>query len=216
MTEDSFRELYAVLPEELCQPCAICRGLGVVPRRAPAHVEVTCWPTGSSAELGHAEGDRAVTVNHGDAERYLAIDIALRDVATLSPLARIAIEAYYRPKETRIRAITGRRLHAPAPQATAWEALHELTPAANEPESTRGPADAHASRLAREAAELYDHAGRCWNAAAYGAKGCQGEEEPADPDPGDYPDDDELGSGVHAIDAATYLALTEPSAEVAP
>jgi hypothetical protein len=48
MTDAAFRSMFDRVPEELCQPCRMCQGIGVIPRRAAAHVEITAYPTGSS------------------------------------------------------------------------------------------------------------------------------------------------------------------------
>lgn len=154
MTDEQLRELFPSVPEELCLRCSDCAGLGVVPRRAPKrHAEITVFPKGSSVQPGESDGDSRV---HGSAHQFLAVAIVLHDVAALSLLARAALEGYYRPRDAR------------AGRQNAWQALYELTPAGHEPEASRADEKSWQSRRAAQAAELYDHAARCWNFAAYG------------------------------------------------
>lgn len=219
VTEDELRDLFPTLPEHdpvtgqrLAHPCGACQGLGVVPRRAAKRhdVEVTVWPKGSSVQLGDADPDSRVSI--WGAHEYLQVARILEDVASLSPLARAALELYYRPNVDRYRGTTGSRFRLDRPQATAWDALYELTPAENEPKATRGDESAWKGRRARQAAELYSHACAAWNFAAYGANSVL----PQDLTPWDdlSPDDelDDAPSGVHPIDAATYLRLTADEA----
>lgn len=195
MTETDFRQLYDRLPDEVCVRCEACDGMGVVPRRAPAHVEVTCWPKGSSVGQGSPNGDHMVHLST-DLHDHLMVEVLLQKVAQVSPIARAALEGYYGPSAHR----DGR------PKKAAWEGLHELTSAGNEPETTRGPKAAWEARRARQAAELYDHACRCWN----WANASEGEPE----EPSEYDDDDEAPSGVYSVglgsrqdQAASFLAL---------
>ena len=198
MTEQAFRQLYDRLPDEVCVRCDACDGMGVVPRRAPAHVEVTVWCKGSSVQQGSPNGDHMVHLS-GDLHERLATELTLQDVASLSPLARAAIERYYAPASRR-----DPRTGLERPQKAAWEALHELTPASNEPEAKRGPKAAWEARRARQAAELYDHACQVWNVVAYGADCAR----PPGFGPDDWDAEDEQPSGVYPIGAAAYLALT--------
>lgn len=158
MTDAAFRSLFDRLPESLCQPCRPCQGIGVVPRRAAAHVEVTAYPTGSSK---HGSGkpdesmgsvktkngrswltDGPVTVSFTEIERYREMHTALADVAKLSPIALYSLEEYYRDEN-------GQR---------ALEAFVEerfgLTGAAR----------------MRAASALRDHQCACFNLASYGAQ----------------------------------------------
>jgi hypothetical protein len=112
MTDAEFRSCFSELPAELCQPCRMCSGIGVIPRRSAAHVEVTVFPTGSSKQLGGREGDSAedfeekieaggtmtdgsARVNLRELERFWSVRRILADVAELSPIARVALEEYY-------------------------------------------------------------------------------------------------------------------------
>lgn len=181
MTEAELRELFPQLPDDLTVTCGACNGIGVVPRRAAKHGEVTVWPTGSSKRTGAREGlgigelvGRAIDqgavavsdgysgVHLGDLERYLDVDRVLRDVAELSVVARVVLEEYYGPRFVD----EGGRLRGLRTKArpTAFEALWPLTSVG----PGAAPKDA-AGRRAAEATALYDHACACWNLAAYGA-----------------------------------------------
>jgi hypothetical protein len=187
MTEADFREAFPTLPDELTTPCKRCGGIGVVPRRNPGeHAEITAWPTGSSAGTGgrenldadgisnalerHSTGisDGAAVVSFRDLERWRAVDVLLADVGAMSPLARLALEAYYAPRHGGAAATRNRAQHRSTESFSGgWgrEALASLVPARFETCST--PA-ALKSRTAREVEELYSHACQCWNACANG------------------------------------------------
>jgi hypothetical protein len=199
MTEQELRELFPELPEHdpvtgkpLCHPCGACEGLGVIPRRAPKkHDAITCFPKGSSVQGGSADSDSRVSIFGADT--YLAMAITLKDVANVSPLARLALEGYYRPQRKGL--------------PSGWEALHELLPVTNDPSSVKGSEDAR-KRQAREAAALYDHACRAYNYITLGPDA----RERGRPDFYDGLGDDheECESGHHRIDAAAYLRITAP------
>jgi hypothetical protein len=187
MTEAELRELFPTLPDtnDWTEPCKECKGLGVVPRRGATHAEVTVWPTGSSKRTGAREAvgadelveraergsarwlnDGYGVVSLGSLERYLAVEIVLRDVATLSPLARVGIEEYYAPPR-RERWEPGK--FDPIQVPTGHRALWPLTPAGREPKCSSAAAEKERqARRAREADALYDHMCACWNLAAYG------------------------------------------------
>jgi len=112
MTDAAFRSLFDHLPEQLCQPCRVCQGIGVVPRRAAAHVEVTAYPTGSSKHGGTEERadlwalsermskggvvkDGSARIGMHELERYRAMHTLLADVAGMSMLALLSLEEYY-------------------------------------------------------------------------------------------------------------------------
>jgi hypothetical protein len=120
MTVSDFREAFPTLPDNLTEACTRCGGLGVVPRRASGfrREEVTCWPKGSSVGVGgHENLDADGIVNElaeeGDIHDgnaivwvdalagWLGTARILRDVATLSPIAREGIERLYAPRESR-------------------------------------------------------------------------------------------------------------------
>jgi len=110
MTDQAFRLAYDRVPDEYCKPCLPCQGIGVVPRRAAAHVEVTAYPTGSSK---HGQGkaddgskperqiqkgvlrDGAAVVNLRELERYREMRAILADVAAMSSIAVEGLEEYY-------------------------------------------------------------------------------------------------------------------------
>jgi hypothetical protein len=179
--------------------------MGIVPRRAPAHVEVTCWPKGSSVQQGSPNGDHMVHLS-GEVHWYLGLELALQAMARLSPIARAALEAYYAPKERRDQ--RGLK-HA---QKTAWDALHALTEAGNEPDPQGAEKRSWEARRARQAQELYTHTCRVWNLVTNATAGA----EPADLDAwlnGEDDEADDIPSGVYRIDAAEYLRLTAGGAE---
>lgn len=173
VTPAELREIFPALPDELTRPCSACGGIGVVPRRTARTGEITARPMGSSVRLGGREGlgaddlieaiadsetgvtDGAAYVALAQLERYLEIESLLRDVAAVSPLARIALEAVYTPSE----AIGQGRERARRPTGRA--ALRWLTPA------ERSGGSEH--DIARQAAELEDHMGQVWNLVAWGA-----------------------------------------------
>ena len=112
MTDSEFRSLFDRLPEELCHPCRACQGIGVIPRRAAAHVEITAYPTGSSKHGTTARrkdpqkaladmSDRGVVadgfglVAMGELERYREVHEVIADMARLSPIAAVSLEEYY-------------------------------------------------------------------------------------------------------------------------
>jgi hypothetical protein len=112
MTDHDFRALFDRLPEEQCQPCRLCQGIGVIPRRAAAHVEITAYPTGSSkhgATARRKDPGKAVEemsdkglvndgfglVAMGELARYREIHELMADVAKLSPIAAVSLEEYY-------------------------------------------------------------------------------------------------------------------------
>jgi len=113
MTDADLRELFPRLPENECEQCKECGGIGVTPRRAPTHGEITAWPTGSSKQLGGAESDDAAAmtrklsegrtavsdgkacVHLAELERYLGMQTLLADVGRTAMIARVAIEEYY-------------------------------------------------------------------------------------------------------------------------
>jgi len=195
MTESEFREAYPVLPEERCRECPACKGVGVVPRRAASHAEVTAWPTGSSKQLGGQERDDAATlerkvgkaigatrwkdgfmrdgnsgVHFGELQRYVEIERVLADVAGIAPLARAALELYYTPSVNPLQAFveTFFGLSKAPRRKTGWRAIADITPAAQTPESKRPVEGQQRATQARQAAELYDFACKCYNVAAYG------------------------------------------------
>lgn len=112
MTEEAFRAAFDRVPEELCQPCRPCQGIGVIPRRAAAHVEITAYPTGSSkhgttarrkdpqAAVEAMGGSGVVNdgfgiVAMGELARYREVHEVVADVASMSPIAAVALEEYY-------------------------------------------------------------------------------------------------------------------------
>jgi hypothetical protein len=120
MTEQDFREAFPALPDEWTEPCTPCEGLGVVPRRHPngfRREEVTVWPKGSSVRVGGHENldadglvaaladgdvhDGRALVRFDALAAWLATARILRDVETLSPIAREGIERLYAPRESR-------------------------------------------------------------------------------------------------------------------
>jgi hypothetical protein len=156
MTDGEFRELFPRLPDEECEPCKDCDGIGVVPRRSSNHGEVTAFPTGNSKQVGGREAqgvdalnkqlERGWFVKDGDAtvglfelERWVTVETVLRDVAGVAMIAREALEEYYTHRE-------GAR------------ALLQFC-----------PPGADGDR-ARAADELRDFMSRCWNLCAYGAR----------------------------------------------
>jgi hypothetical protein len=158
MTETEFRALFDQLPDELCQPCRECSGIGVVPRRSAAHAEVTVFPTGSSKQLGGREGDSvedfeeklnagemvedgSARVSLQELDRFWSVRSILVGIGNLSPIARVAIEEYYSVE-------SGQR------------ALEEL---AGEFWGLSG-----AARM-RAASALRDHSCGCYQLAAFGA-----------------------------------------------
>lgn len=195
MTESELREAYQILPEDRCRICPACDGIGVVPRRAASHAEVTAWPTGSSKQLGGQERDDADTlerkvgkaigatkwkdgimrdgnsgVHFGELQRYVEIERTLADVARLSPLARAALEQYYTPSVDPLRLFieTFFGLEPKARRKTGWKAIATLTPAARAPDSRQPVKGLQDAAIARQSAELYDFACKCFNVAAYG------------------------------------------------
>jgi len=158
MTDAAFRALFDRLPDELCQPCRGCQGIGVVPRRAAAHVEVTAYPTGSSKH-GVGKSDDAmgslkskngrtwltegpVTVSFTELDRYQDVHTIFADIAGMSALALESLEEYY----------IGDNGQA---------ALERMV---SDRFGLKG-----AARV-RAASELRDFQCGCWNVAAYGAQ----------------------------------------------
>ncbi len=197
MTEAELRESYPTLPEDRCRVCPACAGMGVVPRRAASHAEVTVWPTGSSKQLGGQERDDVDTlerkaskalsatkwkdgfmrdgnsgVHFGELQRYVEIERTLADVAHLSPLARAALELYYTPSADPLQAFaeTFFGLKTATRRKTGWKAIAEFTPAARTPEGKQPVKGLQSANQAHQAAELYDFACKCFNLAAYGAQ----------------------------------------------
>jgi hypothetical protein len=195
MTESELRESYATLPEDRCRTCPACAGIGVVPRRAASHAEITARPTGSSKQLGGQERDDVDTlerkaskalsatrwkdgfmrdgnsgVHFGELQRYVEIERILADVARISPLARAALELYYTPSvdplSLFVEVFFGSK---PAPRRkTGWKALSDFTPASRTKKDKQPVSGLHEASVARQAAELYDFACKCFNVAAYG------------------------------------------------
>lgn len=114
MTDATFREMFARLPERETQPCKVCKGIGIIPRRNPRHDEaVTVWPTGSSKGVGGRENDDAddisrkliegmtstvdgsVGVHFVELARHMSVMRLLRDASALSVPAALALEEYY-------------------------------------------------------------------------------------------------------------------------
>jgi hypothetical protein len=158
MTDADFRAVFEKLPENLCQPCRICQGIGVVPRRAAAHAEVTAYPTGSSKHGGTEERadlwalsermskggvirDGAGRIGTRELERYQEVAAIMADVAGMSEMALLSLEEYYADDN-------GQR---------ALEVLVE------DRFGLKG-----AARM-RAASELRDHQCQVFNLAAYGA-----------------------------------------------
>jgi hypothetical protein len=158
MTDAQFRAVFAKLPEEECQPCKLCSGIGVVPRRSVAQVEITVFPTGSSkggkgsrenddaddiqrklAEGMRATVDGSVGVHFVELARHQSVMRLLRDAAALSTPAALAIEEYY------------------VAPGGGFQRLEELCAVIGF-EQTR-----------RMAEELYGHACAVYNLVAYGA-----------------------------------------------
>lgn len=156
MTDQAFRAAYDRVPDEYCRPCVPCQGIGVVPRRAAAHVEVTAYPTGSSKH-GHAKADDgskperqikkgklrdgAVEVDLRELDRYREMHTLLADVVGMSPIALEALEEYYC-------------------RENGQKALERLV------EQRFGLAGA--ARM-RAASQLRDFSCQCFNMCAYGA-----------------------------------------------
>lgn len=170
MTDAAFRALFDRLPEELCRPCQACGGIGVVPRRAAAHVEVTAYPTGSSKhgttarrkdpEAAIADmNERGVVadgfglVAMGELARYREMHEVMADVARLSPLAAVSLEEFYSAPGTRWDRLGSTRQGG----QRALEAL------VTELYDVDGPV------AARAASKLRDHQCAVYHVAAYGA-----------------------------------------------
>lgn len=157
MTDQAFRAAYDRVPDEHCKPCLPCQGIGVVPRRAAAHVEVTAYPTGSSKHgSGKADDgsqperqikkgvlrDGAVVVSLRELDRYRDMRTILADVVGMSPIALESLEEYYC-------------------QENGQRALERFV---EERFGLVGPA-----RL-RAASQLRDHQCQVYNIAAFGAQ----------------------------------------------
>lgn len=176
LTEAELRELFPALPDDWTTECNACGGIGVVPRRAPTHTEVTVWFTGSSKQEGRtpkavqevadaadrAYADGFTAVSRAELERYLEVERLLRDVAALSLVARVALEEYYAPRTVQTVGLARGAKFTPRP--TAFEALWPLTSVG----LIAASAGAKARRM-RESQELYSHACSVYNLAAYGA-----------------------------------------------
>jgi hypothetical protein len=172
VTPEELRDMFPTLPESETRPCQTCGGIGVVPRRSATAREVTVWPKGSSVRLGGSEGlsaeefaeaievaaaagddghsrvrDACASVSLRALERFVAVEQILVDVGRVAPIARIALEEYYRE---------GGGMHE----------LLGLTPAAAEHEAYRG--SKWEARRQAQADELLDFAGQCWNLCAWG------------------------------------------------
>lgn len=106
MTEREFQDAFATLPEEMCDVCDGCSGLGVVPRRGHKHVEVTARPTGSSVGKAGRSPDTMAGVSLPSLFRYQAIDNVFRAVAVACPLHRVALASYYGPRHDSISKIS--------------------------------------------------------------------------------------------------------------
>lgn len=195
MTEAELRELFPTLPQpgdpecaEWSVPCPACKGIGVVERRLPRHAEVTVWPTGSSKRPGAREpigADELVVraaikgkavwdgysgVSLTELERYVAVELLLRDVAAVSVRARVVLEEYYGPQakhrhgqprgSLRGNPIGGGRIERREPGLRALWPLTTVGPNAS--------TDAQKSRRAAEVAALYSHGCGVYNLVAYG------------------------------------------------
>jgi hypothetical protein len=194
MTEQELREYFPDLPEEGCEPCDACDGLGIVPRRTPWHAPITAFPTGSSKEpasgsvrddaatlmrkaaLGGPMADATTVLEWGMLARWFAVERLLADVAGIAPIARLALEGFYRPQTleeqdyaTRFHECSSLLNSNRTAQPHGWAALNELTPSARSPEAADSPRHGvwRAERDA-EAAKLYDFACAAWNLTAYG------------------------------------------------
>jgi hypothetical protein len=197
MTEAELRELFPTLPHpgdpdcaEWTAPCPACKGIGVVERRVSRHAEVTVWPTGSSKRPGAREpvgADELVAraavkgtavwdgysgVSLTELERFLAVELVLRDVAALSVAARVVLEEYYGPAQKRRHGqprglllkgnlVGGLKVTT---RDLGFQALWPLTTVGAKAELT----DAEKSQRAAEVAALYAHGCGCFNLAAYG------------------------------------------------
>lgn len=150
MTEAEFRDCFPELPEEFCQPCTGCGGLGVVPRRgAHAGEEVTVWPTGNSKPLGGGKRpETMLAVSDVALVRYQTVEGWLAAVAGVSVLHRVVIELYYTPKDRHRLSL---RLNGDGKgDVDGIEALKPLTDAAGE----LGPFRHYGQARARIAQEL--------------------------------------------------------------
>ncbi len=177
LTHEETREFWPTLPDEQTSTCPSCKGIGVVPRRAPTHAEVTAWPTGSSKQPGAREAvgaDQLVAraalsgrdvwdgysgVSLRDLERYVDVDMCLRDTASTSPLARYVLEEYYGPPVLRRNSAERFR----TVREVGFEALWPLTKVGTTARTT-----ADKSKRASEVAALYAHACGVYNLCAYG------------------------------------------------
>jgi hypothetical protein len=158
MTDAEFRELFPRVPEEECEPCRECGGIGVVPRRNATHGEVTAYPTGNSKQLGGRESDDAAAmtrklasgalaivdgkaaIHFGELERYKSTERIMVDVARVAMIARIALEEYY----------------------VSENGMTRLVELCDEGQT--------AAARNRQANALYDFACGCFNLCAYGAQ----------------------------------------------
>lgn len=178
MTDAELRELFPALPDGWTTECKPCQGIGIVSRRLPTHAEVTAWPTGSSKRSGALEArgadelversagraslsDGYAGVSLGELERYLAVDVLLRDVAELAPIARVALEEYYGPEIAR--GNHGRLAYRQRREASGFEALWPFT---SVPNATMA---VDKGRRMREAEQLYSFGCSVFNLCAYGA-----------------------------------------------
>jgi hypothetical protein len=157
MTDAEFRALFPRVPEEECEPCTECGGIGVVPRRGARHdSEITAFPTGNSKQIGGREAQsveklnaqlaRGMAVVDGDAcvvlgelERWVTVQNILADVGRVAFIARVALDEYYSDDN-------------------GMDRLVEMCPGATD------------GVRARAAGELRDFMSKCFNLCAYGAE----------------------------------------------
>jgi hypothetical protein len=158
------------LPDHLTKRCQKCEGTGMVQRRRNNRSgPQTVKATGSSV---NGNPDAMHWVDEAALARFASVGRKLDRVATVSPLARACLGAYYAPGGGSIGSLwrlteEGQRFLrvTPNPQEVAPDQLMQ-----NEREHNREHPMAERtvmfSKIAQQSAELWDQACRTWNEAA--------------------------------------------------
>lgn len=155
-------QLDTELPPGKTKRCQRCAGSGMILRRRNTRAgEITANPTGSSA---HGNPDAMHAIDDQGLQRWGKVNRWLGSVCEESPLARVALGMYYSPTGGSIGALweltnTGEAFLASEPNPLGLQPerlmLNARDTQVSEPTAARA---AMLSRLARECAEVWEHA----------------------------------------------------------
>lgn len=154
------------LPDELTKHCLKCQGTGMIERRQNNRGgAVTARPTGSSA---HGNPDAMHAIDETALELWSRTSRQLEEVCAESVLARVALGMYYGPQGGSVGSLwrltdAGESFldSEPNPHKIQPDKLLENARSAHEEEPTPGRTSLF-SRMARECAEVWDHACAVW------------------------------------------------------